>query len=108
MGREKPLTVEKIANRYAESALISAVRLRRYWISQGLSEEEAVRRAVKQAFGMLASLGVGPEKLLEFFYELRSACDAFIKVIEGAVENDTGKVKVTDIGSSHLTANKER
>jgi hypothetical protein len=86
MGRGKPLTVEEIVNRYAESALISAVRLRRYWISQGLSEEEAVRRAVKQAFGMLASLGVGPEKLLELFYELRSACDAFIKVIEDAVE----------------------
>jgi hypothetical protein len=58
---------------------------------------------------VLASLGVDPEKLLELFYELRSACDAFIKVIEGAVENDTGKVKVvTDIGSSYLTANKER
>jgi hypothetical protein len=31
---------------------------------------------------MLASSGVDPEKLLELFYELRGACDAFIKAIE--------------------------
>ena len=82
-------TLEEIVNRYAESALISAVRLRRYWISQGLSEGEAIRRAVKQAVGMLASSGVDPEKLLELFYELRGACDAFIKAIEDVLEKMT-------------------
>jgi hypothetical protein len=51
-------------------------------VSSRVSEGEAIRRAVKQAFGMLASSGVDPEKLLELFYELRVACDAFIKAIE--------------------------
>jgi hypothetical protein len=78
--------LEEAVYRYAESALISAVRLRRYWMSQGLSEDKAIERALKQAIGMLASSGLGPEKLLELFHELRGACEAFIKVLEDYVE----------------------
>jgi hypothetical protein len=73
---------KKMVYRYAESALISAIRLRRYWISQGFSEEEAIRRALNQAVGMLASSDVKPERLLELFYDLRNACDAFIRELE--------------------------
>jgi hypothetical protein len=76
--------------RYAESALISAVRLRRYWLSQGYSEREAVRRAVKQAVGMMASSGLGPEKLLELFKELQKACDSFIAMLEKVIEESSG------------------
>jgi len=79
MGRRrikvKPL--EEVVNRYAESALISAVRLRRYWMSQGDSEERAIAKAVKQAVGMMASSGTPPEKLYELFDELEKACKAF-------------------------------
>jgi type IV pilus biogenesis protein CpaD/CtpE len=86
MGRfeedRSEVMAKEMVYRYAESALISAVRLRRYWISQGFSEEEAVRRALKQAVGMLASSGVKPERLLELFYELRDACNAFIRGLE--------------------------
>jgi hypothetical protein len=46
---------EKI-NKHIESALISAIRLRRYWISQGDAEEEAIQKAIKQATGMLHHL----------------------------------------------------
>ena len=74
--------LEEAINRYAESALISAVRLRRYWMSQGDPEDKAIEKAVNQALGMMAASGLGPEKLLELFYELRGACDAFIKVLE--------------------------
>lgn len=73
---------EEATNRYAESALISAVRLRRYWLSQGFSEEEAIRKALKQAIGMLAASGLGPNKLLELFRELKEACNAFIALLE--------------------------
>jgi hypothetical protein len=78
----KVKSLDEIVSRYAESALISAVRLRRYWISQGLSEDEAIERALKQALGMLQVSGLGPDKLLELFYELQGACAAFIKVLE--------------------------
>jgi hypothetical protein len=86
MGRKKPKNMEEIINKYAESALISAIKLRRYWITQGLSDEEATKRAVKQAIGMLESAGFGFEKLLELFYELRNASNEFIKVIESNIE----------------------
>jgi hypothetical protein len=66
-GDMKVKSLDEIVSRYAESALISAVRLRRYWISQGLSEDEAIERALKQALGMLEASGLGPEKLLNFF-----------------------------------------
>jgi hypothetical protein len=81
-GDMKVKSLDEIVSRYAESALISAVRLRRYWISQGLSEDEAIERALKQALGMLEASGLGYEKLLELFYELQGACAAFIKALE--------------------------
>ena len=88
MGRRrikvKPL--EEVVNRYAESALISAVRLRRYWISQGDSEERAVAKAVKQAVGMMASSGVPPEKLYELFDELEKACKAFKEMLKKVIK----------------------
>jgi hypothetical protein len=61
----KPL--HETVNRYAESTLISAIRLRRYWLSQGLSEDDAISRAVKQAIGMMKVSGRKPEELLELF-----------------------------------------
>ena len=80
--RKRIVSIEEAVNRYAESALISAVRLRRYWMSQGDTEDKAVEKAVNQACGMMAATGLGPEKLLELFYELKGACDAFIRVLE--------------------------
>lgn len=81
--KTKIISVEECVNRYAESALISAVRLRRYWLSRGESEEKAIEKAVKQATGMMqASYGRSPEKLIELFKELKGACNAFISMLE--------------------------
>jgi len=76
----------EVVNRYAESALISAVRLRRYWLSQGLSEDEAIARAVKQAVGMMRASGRKPEELLELFRELQEASKAFVTMLEKIVK----------------------
>lgn len=84
----------EIFDRYAESALISAVRLRRYWLSQGLSEDEAISRAVKQAIGMMKASGRKPEELLELFRELSEASKAFITALEKLTKKSKeGEVK---------------
>ena len=86
----KPL--HETVNRYAESTLISAIRLRRYWLSQGLSEDDAISRAVKQAIGMMKASGRKPEELLKLFRELHEASGAFVampeKVIIGERESE--------------------
>lgn len=73
----KVKSLEEAAERYAESALISAIRLRRYWLSQGNSEKAAVEKAMKQASGMMASSGIPLERLIELFNELAEASGAF-------------------------------
>ncbi len=78
------VSLEEAVNRYAESALVSAVRLRRYWLSQGLPEDEAIGRAVRQASGMMASSGAPLDALIELFTELKGACDAFVEMLEQA------------------------
>lgn len=90
MAKIKP--IKEIINRYAESALISAIRLRRHWISQGFSEKEAIERAVKQASGMMAASGVSLKELYELFGELEKACSVFKKMIVKA-EQEIGKKK---------------
>jgi len=78
--------IKEIVNRYAESALISAIRLRRYWLSQGLSEDEAISRAIKQAVGMMRASGRKPEELLQLFKELEAASKAFVAMLEIVVK----------------------
>ena len=75
------LPLEEAADRYAESALISAIRLRRYWISQGDDPIRATEKAVKQAVGMMAASGVSIERLIELFKELKDASDAFLEML---------------------------
>ncbi len=78
----KVKSVEEAVNRYAESALVSAVRLRRYWLSQGNSESEAVEKAVNQASGMMASSGASVDTLIDLFNELERACGAFVEMLK--------------------------
>ena len=80
----KPL--EEVVNRYAETALISAVRLRRYWMSQGDSEERAIAKAVKQVVGLMTSSGVPPEKLYELFDELEETCRALKSMLREVIK----------------------
>jgi len=72
----------KIINLHVESALVSAIRLRRYWMTQGYSEKEAMEKALKQATGMLKSLGISPKKLYESFDDLEKTCKSFKKMIK--------------------------
>ena len=74
--------VPEWVDRYAESALISAVRLRRYWIMQGDDPRKATEKAIRQAVGMMASSGVPLSRLIELFQELKNAADAFIKMLK--------------------------
>jgi hypothetical protein len=84
------MEMEEYLNRYAESALISAIRLRRYWMSQGCSEKEAISRAVKQAAGMMASSGVPLQKLIELFQQLEKASSAFREMLINVEKNLAG------------------
>jgi hypothetical protein len=83
MGRKVRLglKLEERVDRYAESALISAIRLRRYWLSQGKTEGEAIEMAVKQAVGMMVSSGAPISRLVDLFTELEKASGAFKQML---------------------------
>lgn len=68
MPRRKLLSPEEIVIRYTEGAIISALRLKRYWERKGLSREEAISRAVKQAVNMIRAGSL--EKLPEILEDL--------------------------------------
>ena len=70
--------VQEYVTRYAESAAIAAVRYRRYLCRKGLSEDEAIYRAAKQAVSMVMASGLDREKLLETFEELHAVTAAII------------------------------
>ena len=83
-ARIPPLS--EVVDRYAESALISAIRLRRYWMAQGDSPERATEKAVRQAAGMMASSGVPISRLIELFREMKNAADAFVEMLKRVQE----------------------
>jgi len=78
---KKKIDIEEYIGRYAESAVISAVRLRRYWMKQGNTDDEATTKAVNQAIGMLAASGIPPKKLMDLFSELEGAAKAFQNIL---------------------------
>lgn len=65
-----------------ESALVSAIRLRRYWMSQGLSEEKAIEKAIDQAVGMCVTSGIRICQLRRAFEELALVCPRFISALK--------------------------
>ena len=92
MGRrKKPLDIQEVVDRYAESALISAIRLRRYWISQGDNPQKATEKAVRQAVGMMASSGAPISRLIELFQELKDASDGFLEMLTRVEQELKGK-----------------
>lgn len=66
------MDVDKAVARYTESAILSAVRLIRYWKSRGYSEEEAVNKAVNQALGMIKS--GDPKRTPELIGDIEKMC----------------------------------
>ena len=72
----------KERDKQAEAALISAIRLWRYWVRQGVDERIAFANALKQAIGMLRASGKSPDVLLEELQDLKTACNSFIRKLE--------------------------
>jgi len=76
---------EEIMKRYVEGAIISASRLWRHWMRRGLSSDEALKRAIKQAYNMIKSSGLGMDDVLSTLKDLRRITDELIRLIEEEV-----------------------
>lgn len=90
-GKIKVKSMKGIVDRYAESALVSAIRLRRYWLSQGKAEDVATERAFNQALGMMASSGVPIKRLRELFAETEDVSRTFGVMLEEIMKGNRGK-----------------
>lgn len=75
-------SAEEFAREAAEQALISAIRQRRYWLEKGEPNEKAIKKAAKQAVGMLDSSGSSADKLYKLFDELGENVETFKKKIK--------------------------
>ena len=73
---------EESSVRYVEGAIISALRLKRFWRRRGLSEDEAMRRAVKQAIGMIKVSGLSERDVITILKELKKMTESVLEQIE--------------------------
>ena len=73
---------EESSVRYVEGAIISALRLKRFWCRRGLSEDEAMRRAVKQAIGMIKVSGLSNTEVITVLKELKKMTEAVLERIK--------------------------
>lgn len=73
---------EEAARRYVEGSVISALRLRRYWIMKGLKRDEAVRRSIRQAKGMLKISGLSEEEIKEVLIEMKEIIEELLRDME--------------------------
>jgi len=71
--------LKEFTDRYTESAILSAVRLKRYWIARGFSEAEATTKAANQAVGMMKAGNWARSKVL--IIEIEEMCRALKKRI---------------------------
>ncbi|OYT49589.1 MAG: hypothetical protein B6U73_05165 [Desulfurococcales archaeon ex4484_204] len=69
---------EEAWRRYVEGSVVSALRLYRHWVRRGLNREEALRRAVKQAVGMIESSHLSEEEVIKVLEDLRGMAEAII------------------------------
>ncbi len=68
--------------RYVESAVVSAIRLKRYWIKNGVDEEEALKRAIKQAEGMFEVSNLSKDQILEILDEIKNMAETLIEKLK--------------------------
>jgi hypothetical protein len=68
--------------RFIIGAAIAAIRVKMYYKSQGLSEEEATERALKLSVNMAKSFGADEKILKQYFKEMRDSCDKFIQILD--------------------------
>ncbi|MCD6084197.1 MAG: hypothetical protein J7J20_01500 [Desulfurococcales archaeon] len=70
---------EESSIRYVEGAIISALRLKRFWRRRGLSEDEAMKRAVKQAIGMIKVSGLSERDVISTLKELKRMTESVLE-----------------------------
>ncbi|MEM2394764.1 MAG: hypothetical protein QXW82_06145 [Candidatus Bathyarchaeia archaeon] len=72
--------------RDVESSLTYAVRLYRYWLAQGLSKEDAVKKAVKYLVHLMRTstpvLFLARDEVIELLSAFKSACDEFLEELQ--------------------------
>lgn len=66
---------EESRRRYVEGAIISALRLYRHWRKRGLTKDEAFKRSVKQALGMMGVSGLSKEEVVDVLEDFRIILD---------------------------------
>jgi len=66
---------EELRRRYVEGAIISALRLYRHWRKRGLTKNEAFKRSVKQALGMMEVSGLSKEEVIDVLEDFRRILD---------------------------------
>lgn len=66
---------EELRRRYVEGAIISALRLYRHWRKRGLTKNEAFKRSVKQALGMMEVSGLSKEEVVDVLEDFRRILD---------------------------------
>lgn len=66
---------EELRRRYVEGAIISALRLYRHWRKRGLTKNEAFKRSVKQALGMMEVSGLSKEEVIDVLEDFRKILD---------------------------------
>jgi hypothetical protein len=69
-----------------ESSLTYAIRLYRYWLAQGKSNEEAMKKAVEYVVHLMRSstpiLFLARNEMIEFLSELKFACSEFLEELQ--------------------------
>ena len=73
---------EEVLRRYVEGAIVSAARLWRHWLHRGLSEDEAMKRAIKQALNMIKSTDLSSDEVISTLKRVRRITDELLKLLE--------------------------
>lgn len=87
---------EELRRRYVEGAIISALRLYRHWRKRGLTKNEAFKRSVKQALGMMEVSGLSREEVVDVLEDFRKILDE----IKNELMNQAHSHKNEKLGTS--------
>ncbi|MEM0014925.1 MAG: hypothetical protein QXS42_01125 [Zestosphaera sp.] len=82
------ISEDESRRRYVEGAIISALRLYRHWRKRGLSKDEAFRRSVKQALGMVEVSGLSREEVTDVLEDFSRILDGIKNGLENAASDE--------------------
>lgn len=80
--------------RYVEGAIISALRLYRHWKKRGLTKDEAFKRSVKQALGMVEASGLSKEEVVDVLDDFSRILDELRSEVNSQDFNYRGRNRV--------------